>query len=56
MKELEGDRGREIAVGGREGRKMRQRRGEEGKNELQKEATCSDVAFSKTWYESPPDN
>lgn len=56
MKELEGDRGREIDVGGREGRKMRQRREEEGKNELQKEATCSDVAFSKTWYESPPDN
>lgn len=35
---------------------MRERREEEGKNELQKEATCSDEAFSKTWYESPPDN
>ena len=55
IKDLEGGRGREIDVGGREGRKMRERREEEGNNELQKEATCSDVAFSKTWYESPPD-
>ena len=43
-----------MDVGGREGRKMRERREEEGNSDLQKEATCSDVAFSKTWYLQTP--